>query len=366
MLFRSNWLHRIGKKIVEKLERQTTVEDRWRGHTVKVVDGSGLSMPDTLENQNVYPQPSGQKPGCGFPVMHIVALFSLATGAILRVERDRMKTAERPMFRRMWDALQSGDVVLADTGFTSFADFFLLKQRGVDCVMRNHQRRSTGAHTIKKLGRRDKLVLWEKTGSCPQWLTPDAWEAMPNEMIVRQIDVQVDIPGFRTQQIDIVTTLLDAKKYPAIEFADLYRRRWLAEIFLRDIKISMNMDVLKCKTPVMVEKELEMYIIAYNLIRALIFKAAKKHGVDATRISFKSTCDALRQWLPVLIANGHHDAQMIDILIHYIAQFIIPFRPNRTEPRAIKRRQKNYQRMTKPRRQFKESMHRNHYSKCLC
>lgn len=358
------WLEKIQAGAARRLEETVAPEDLWHGRPVKVVDGSGLSMPDTEENQERFPQSRRQKKGCGFPTMRIVALFSLATGALLRLAHGSLRVAERTLFHQLWEWLEPGDVVLADRGFTSFADFFLLLQRGVDSVMRNHHRRTKEVRLVRRLGRRDKLVAWKRTGKCPKWMEKAVWDNMPKEMIVRQIDLSVDIPGFRTEKILIVTTLLDPKAYRAKEFADLYRKRWLVELFLRDIKISMGMDVLKCKTPEMVLKEVQMYIIAYNLVRSLMFQAAKKHGTSLFRISFKQTADMLRQWAPVLRA-AQNDARktnaIASTLLYYISRSTVPDRPNRTEPRALKRRKKNYQLLNKPRGDFKEIQHRNKY-----
>lgn len=359
-----SWLERTAQQVAEKLEQTAPDEQLWHCRRVRIVDGSGLSMPDTPENQECFPQSKRQKKGCGFPTMRIVALFSLATGAMVRLAHGPLQVAERTLFHELWDWLKSGDVLLADRGFTSFGDFFLLKCKGVDSVMRNHQRRSTGQRQIKRLGRRDSLVQWSRTGKCPKWIPKSVWDAMPNVMTVRQIDLRVDIDGFRTEKILIVTTLLDPKAYPASDFTDLYRKRWLAEIFLRDIKISLGMDVLKCKSPEMIRKEVQMYNIAYNLIRAIMCEAASRHGVSVLGLSFKRTADMLGQWMPSISAASE-DLEKLETLIstmlEYIAQLSVPHRPNRIEPRALKRRKKNYQLMTKPRAEFKEIPHRNHY-----
>jgi len=295
--------------------------------------------------------------------MRIVALFSLATGVLLQYATGSRKAAERPLFRLLWGALEAGDVLLADRGFCSLADFHLLLVRGIDCVMRLHQRRAAGVRVIKKLGRGDTLVEWAKSKVRPKWLTREQWAAIPDAFRVRHITFNVDVKGFRTTRITIATTLLDPKEFPARHFADLYRRRWAVELYLRDIKTALGMDILRCQTPEMVEKELIMHVIAYNLIRATMLKAAAAQGRDITRISFKGTCQAMRGWAPVLAAAPDRDTQrLVEAMLKAVARTPLPFRPNRTEPRAIKRRQKNYQLMNKPRRQFKECPHRNKYT----
>ena len=359
------WVERLHPTIVSVLEAQAGDQGLWQGRTVKIVDGSSVSMPDTEANQKRYPQPSGQKKGCGFPVLRLTALFSLATGAIVAFDYDALRVHERTLFRRLWNHFQAGDVALTDRGFISFADIALLLERGVDSVMRKNARLSTSLRTIKRLGRGDHLVAWKKSSVRPKWLKRNEWESLPDEMTVRQITVHVTIPGFRSRTIEIITTLLDPKAFPKRAFADLYRKRWLAELFLRDVKTSMGMDVLKCKTPQMVRKELRMYLIAYNLIRALMFEAAAQSDTPPLRISFKETADTLRQWAPLLAQAARTSDQkldnMTDVLLSYIAQNVVPHRPNRVEPRARKRRPKNYPLLNKPRSEYQEIYHRNRY-----
>ncbi len=358
-------LEELHKEVVEGLRTAEPAEARWCGRTVKVVDGSSVSMPDTPENQARYPQPKNQKPGCGFPVMRIVALFSLSSGLLLDVKKGNLHVHERTLFKQMWGEMDAGDVILADRGFTGYADYYQLGQLGVDCVMRNHQRRTVGRVLVKQLGKGDRLVHWTKMKPCPKGWTKEDWDAVPDTLPIRELDLTVDVPGFRTKNLVIATTLLDPKQYPKQSLADLYLQRWMAEIYLRDIKTSMGMDILRCKTPDMVEKELCMHLIAYNLIRGLILKAAKNHHLAPQRLSFKGTVATARKWAPLLAtviddAKRHH---MTQALLDAIARDPVPHRPNRSEPRAIKRRPKNYQRLTKPRHQFKESPHRNKYVK---
>lgn len=357
-------VERVRDEVVRKIQLSPLCQSRWCGRHVKVVDGSGISMPDTPENQKKYPQSKRCKIGCGFPEMRIVALFSLATGVLLRCEKASRHVAERTLFRQLWDAFEPGDIALADRGFCGFAEFFLLLQQSVDSVMRLHQRRSVGVRIIRQLGKGDALVQWVKMKQCPKGLTKKQWAAVPDVLDVRHIAFTVDIPGFRSQNITIATTLTDHRKFPPSAFAQLYRHRWKIEIFFRDIKISMGMDILRCQTPEMVEKELTMHIIAYNLIRATMLEAAQAAQRDLGRISFKGTCQALRQWAPVLASAP--DQQFLELqaaMFAAIARAPIPARPNRSEPRARKRRPKNYQLLNKPRHEFKEIQHRNRYTK---
>ena len=335
----------------------------WKERRVRVADGTGVSMPDTPANQRAWPQSSKGKPGCSFPVMKLVGLFCLATGALIDIAYGSLAVHEATLMRTLWPLLAAGDVLLADRGFCSFADFFLLAKMGVDCVMRKNARRKNSA-VIKTLGPNDRIVEWRKAGVKPKWMDEQTWRELPESMMVREVKVNVDVPGFRTQVVWVVTTLLDHKKYSAADLAGLYRRRWRVEICFRDIKIAMGMDVLRCKTPAMVEKELWMRVIAYNLIRGLMVEAAREHGANPERLSFKGTVAALRQWSPLLAqtATGSEERSLLyAALLHYISRDKVPLRPNRVEPRARKRRPKNYQLLNKPRREFKEIMHRNKY-----
>jgi hypothetical protein len=339
--------------------------DLWCGRRVQLIDGTGLSMPDTPQNQKEWPQPKTQKKGCGFPILHMVVLFSLASGAVLGWAHDTLHVGERLLARQLWKLLQRGDVLLGDRGFCSFAEMWGLLERGVDSVMRLNQRRQAGLRILKRLGKNDFLVEWMKSGACPKGLSAEEWQAMPCTITLRQVTFTVEIKGWRSRQITVATTLLDPHAFSAKALAALYLRRWQVELFLRDIKITMGMDVLRCKTPAMIKKELTMFLIGYNLLRALMNQAIGMRGQKMEQISFKGALGTLRQW-----ASRLHDAMMLseehwDIAIWRLLQCmsagILPHRPGRCEPRAKKRRPKNYPLLTKPRRQYVEIPHRNHY-----
>lgn len=354
------------RSAVQNVERPLDPQDLWCGRRVKVIDGSSVSMPDTPANQQAYPQPKGQKKGCGFPVMRLVGVFSLATGVLLDVAKGALNIHERTLFRSLWDLFEAYDVALADRGFTGYADFYYLKERGVDPVMRNHQRRNKGVTELQRLGEKDCLVAWHKTAvhHRPNWMSKEQWRRMPGRLTVRQITVAVNVPGFRTETLVIVTTLLDPKAFPASAFAQLYRRRWAVELYLRQIKTTMGMDVLRCKTPDMIHKELHMHVIAYNLVRAVMRQAATDYAVHLERLSLKGSIAAIRQWAPALAqADPEATADLFQRMLYYIAADPVPHRPDRTEPRARKRRPKNYPLLNQPRREYREIYHRNHYTK---
>ncbi len=340
--------------------------DRLNGRRVVVVDGTGVSMPDTAENQHVWPQQSSQKPGCGFPQASICACFSLQTGALLSYEVGNKKSHELPMLRKQWGTFKPGDIFLGDKGFCSYYDLSSFKDRGVDSVITLARRLpATEAESVKVLGKDDLLIQWNKpVRSKASSYSQEDWEGLPEMLLLRQIKVTVNQPGFRVDTFYIITTLLDAEEYPASGLADLYFQRWDVELFFRDIKTTMGMDILRCKTPDMVRKEILMHLIAYNCIRCLMVEAAEEKDVRVRRISFKGSVQALRQWEPHLnqakITRQERDS-LIRLLYESIAGNTVADRPGRSEPRAVKRRPKNYQLLTKPRHEMKEIKNRSKY-----
>jgi hypothetical protein len=332
------------------------------GRRVRVVDGTGVSMPDTAANQKIWPQPKGQKPGCGFPFAKLVGLFSLANGVLIDWVEGNKHDHEAKLFRRLWDRLVSGDLLLADRGYCSYAMIGALLQRGIDTVMRIQQARPTDFRKGTRLGPRDRLIHWIKPPKRLRSWTKNQWDALPEQLMLRMVQIQVDVPGFRVQSFVLVTTLTNPTQWPKEKLARLYFRRWSVELFLRDIKITMGMDILRCKTPAMVRKEIIVHVIAYNCIRALMQHAAALYHLPFERISFKGTADTLRQWADALLIHSHKprkQSEMIAILFRLIAEDRVPYRPERAEPRVKKRRPKNYQRLTKPRHQMPHPVHRN-------
>ena len=333
---------------------------------VVVVDGTGVSMPDTAENQQVWPQRNSQKPGCGFPQATICACFSLRTGALLSYEMGNKKSHELPLLRKQSGTFQPGDIFLGDKGFCSFYDVFCFSERGVDSVITLARRIPvTEAESVKVLGEGDLLIHWKKPvrTKASSYSRAD-WERLPESLLLRQIKVTVNQPGFRVNTFYIVTTLLDAEDYPANNIADLYFQRWDVELFFRDIKTTMGMDILRCKTPDMVHKEILMHLIAYNCIRCIMLESANRKDVSARRISFKGSVQALRQWEPHLnqrATSGRERNRLIRLLYDSITTKLIPDRPGRSEPRAVKRRPKPFQLLTAPRHEMIEIKHRSKY-----
>lgn len=345
------------------LEANVLREERWLAdRPVKIVDGTGLSMPDTAENQALWPQPGSQQPGCGFPVMKLVGLFSLSSGALLETTTGNLHVHESVLFRRLWDKLQKGDVVLADRGFCSYSLLAALQQRGVDSVMRLHQMRRADFRAGKALGPEDRLVTWQKPAQRTEAWSAEEFAALPETLTLRMIRLHVEARGFRTRTVVLVTTLLDPETYPADALRELYGERWNVELHFHQIKTLLAMDVLRCKSPDLIQRESAIHRIAYNLIRSLMQRSAHLHHVPLERISFKGSLDTLRHWSAVIAAAGEtprRQDQLIDQMLATIASDLVPERPGRSEPRARKRRPKNYQLLTKPRHQTGNLPRRN-------
>jgi hypothetical protein len=303
--------------------------DRWHGHRVFLLDGSGLSMPDTPALQAAFGQPSGQKPGCGFPVAHLLAMFDHRTGYLVRTTLAPLATHDLAHAAATHHEMQPGDLLLADRAFGSFAHLALLQRRGLHGLFRLHQRRPHGTA-------RDRIVVYAKPKppQKPSWMTDDEFATLPDALTVREVKVTIKVPGCRVRSLVLVTTLLDRDRYPAKDLAKLYEQRWQVEGHLRSLKISLGMDVLKSQTVEGVKKEVLLFAVAYNLVRKTMQTAADQQHVPAERISFT---DALR-WL--LHARP---GEAVPLLL------IVPHRPGRWQPRVRKRRPKQYRLMTKPR-----------------
>jgi hypothetical protein len=338
-----------------RTDDEAPAEWRWKGRRVLDVDGSTITMPDTPKNQAEYPQLSSQRPGCGFPIARILVVFSLATGTVLHAALGKYQgkqTGENSMFRALHDdLLREGDVVLADRYFSGWFDIALLQRRGMDCVTRKHQLRATDFRTGKRLGPNDHLVSWPKPGR-PAWMSHEQYASLTDDLTVREVRVFVR-QKFRTKELIVVTTLLDPEEYSAGEIADLYRRRWDAELNLRSLKIVMQMDHLRCKTPHRVRNEFHMHLLAYNLIRQVTAAAACRAGTEPWKVSFKGTLQTVNNLLPLLNTNVSTD-DWCDAVLDAVATHVVGDRPDRYEPRVKKRRPKNYKLMRKPRKNYRK------------
>ena len=353
---------RLPEKILAELTRHTGKQLMtkapagwsWRGRHVKIVDGSTASMPDTKANQKEYPQMACQKPGIGFPILRFLVIFSLAVGTVLDAAFCPYKgkeTSELALFRRLHENINDRDVVLGDRHFCSFFEVAELQRRGADVVLRQHQRRKTDFRRGVQLGRYDHLVIWKKPAR-PEWMDEETYRQYPDELVMREIRVHIKGQGrkVRTRTITIATTLCDADVYGKADLAELYRMRWQAELNLRSLKTVLQMDVLRCKSPAMVHKEIWAHLLAYNLMRKVMVQAAQEFQIKPWTISFKATLQTLNAFaLPLLTCAKSKLAEVIEGMLLAIARHSVGKRPGRVEPRALKRRPKPYDLLTKPR-----------------
>lgn len=349
-------LHKVGRS----LQDRAPGEYLWHGRRVRVVDGSSCSMPDTPELQAEFGQPDGQKKGCGFPVARIVAMFCWATGAVPDVAIGPYRSSELTLVRQLWSHLKRLDIVLADRFYCTYVVLADLLDRGCDGVFRLHGGRSRTMDFRKgrRLGCNDRLMTWERPTICPRGLSRPQWMSLPDPLTVRVIRFSTGVPGFRSQTIPVATTLLNSVAYPLEEIAALYADRWIVELRLRDIQTTLQMDVLRGQSPDVVRKEILMHLLAYNLIRALMGQAAEKHGQPLHRLSFAGTVEHLNALAPYLwLYAGTHQARVpYELLLEWIARDKLPDRPDRIEPRAVKRRPKKYARLNKPRHQLRQAL----------
>ena len=340
-----------------QVDEEAPPEWRWCGRRVLDVDGSTITMPDTAANQAEYPQIPNQKRGCGFPIARIVLMFSLSVGTVMAAAIGKYRgkqTGENSLFRTLYPLLEEGDVVLADRYFSGWCDIALLQQRGVDTVVRKHQLRATDFRMGQRLGRGDHLVCWNRPAR-PAWMTQEQHASLPTTLTMREVRVHVEQKGFRTRELVVVTTLLDGEQYAATEIAKLYRRRWQAELNLRSLKIVLQMDHLRCKTPHRVRNEFHMHLVAYNLIRRLMAIAAFREGIEPWTVSFKGALQTWHNLLPALWTATSTEV-WCDALLDAIARHRVDDRPDRFEPRVKKRRPKNYKLMREPRENYKRRM----------
>lgn len=350
-------LEKLFSQSAQNLEEKVTTEHLWCGRNVLVVDGSTVSMPDTVENQKAYPQPKSQKAGCGFPIAKIGVIFSLVTGAAVALVIDVMNTHDIKLARQLYQFLKPLDILIGDRAFCAYADIVAIQKLDCDVVFRKHQSRPTSMRKGKIVGDCDKIVTWNKPKVCPKGLSLDEFEALPQTITVREIYYYIVIPGFRTGRVSLITTLLEPTTYSTLEIVRLYGQRWDVELDLRHLKTTLGMDVLRCKTPSMVRKEIYVYLLAYNLLRSLMWSSGTTHGTPPLRLSVQGTRHHLNNFIPQLLAASSTEVEQIyHTLLKVIAHKVVPERPGRSEPRVRKRRPKAYPLMTKSRHEFREQL----------
>jgi hypothetical protein len=326
----------------------------WRGRHVKLVDGSTVAMADTAQNQAHFARPTHARGDLGFPVARLVGVISLAHGAVLDVAMGAYRgkgSGEHGLFKQLTSCFTTGDVMLADSYYCSYFLIATMLGRGVDVLFEQHGSRISDFRRGVHLGARDHQVSWSKP-SRPEGMSAQEYQLYPNTITVREVKVGGKV---------LVTTLMDVRLTPKAALQDLFRQRWNVELDLRNIKTTLGMEVLSCKTPLMVEKELWVYVLAYNLIRLLMAEAASRAGVPPRQLSFKHTLQIWAAWSQrQFLSKAREDTAGLFTLI---AQIHVGARPGRIEPRLLKRRHKQYTYMSvsrdKARSRIRKRAHSN-------
>ena len=347
-------IQRLALEVADGSEQRVPRHWLWRGRHVHLVDGSTVSMPDTTANQAAFPQARTQKPGLGFPIARLVVLLSLATAMVTGMAMGPYKgkeTGEPALLRELFERLRPGDVVLGDRCYCSYFMIALLARLGVDTVTRLHQFRPSNFRRG-----RDHVITWERPPK-PDWMDPETYDQMPERLPLREVHVQVNQPGFRVESLIVVTTLMDVNQYTKDDVAELYHKRWLAELDIRAIKISLGMDVLRCQTPEMVRKEMWTCLLAYNLIRQSMLEAALKAKLSPRQLSFTAAMQKIAaSWATLAVCDAAHLVHLITVTLGHLAGHRVGDRPDRIEPRAIKRRPKPHKLLTEPRKKAREAL----------
>jgi hypothetical protein len=332
----------------------------WTGRRVLVVDGTGLSMPDTPANQRAYPQPDRVAAGVGFPLLRLVAVFDLASGAALdaAVAPHRGKgTGEVSLWRSIDGVLGPGDVLLGDRIYATYWDVWRAQARGADVVMRMHAGRARVWFRGRGHKKSNRRVWWHKPAR-PRWMAPAEYAAVPQWLRLRALRLDVRRRGRRTKQIVLVTTLLREQDYSLADLSGLYRKRWLVELRLRSLKTTLQMDILRGQTPEVVRKEVWAHLLVYNLVRAVMARAARQAQVPAEEVSFKGALQTLNAFLPQLheARTAEERSELWQRVLSAVGRHRVGRRPDRYEPRVKKRRPKNYPRLKVPRAQARAQM----------
>jgi Transposase DDE domain len=358
-------LQQIHDGLCAEAQEGLATKDLWCGHHVLVADGSCVTAPDTPANQKVFPQQKVQKPGCGFPIIRLVALLSLATGMLTAWTTGSWSQHEVALLQSLWDCLRAGDVLLADRGFCNWALLAQCLERNLHAVFRVKGVRRRDFRQGKRISRDERLVQWPKPTQRARTVDAKAWALLPQVLTLRLVRCRLALPGFRTRQVIVVTTLLDSDNYPPEALSQLYFRRWAMELTLRNIKITLQMDQLSCKNPRNLEREIRMHFLAHNLVRRLMLEAARRHRVPLERVSFAGSLATARRYGEALLQARakRQRQQLMNELFAVLAADLVPDRPGRREPRAVKRRPKPYPRLMNHRHRWLEIPHQNRYYK---
>jgi putative transposase len=356
-------LRRLALDVGRNLERDVPAAWLWRGKHVDLVDGTTLTLPDTEDNQKAYPQPASQKPGLGFPIIRLVVLLSLATASVQGMAfgpYQGKETGETALLRHLLAEVPAGHVLLADRYYCNYWLVALAQAAGIDVVFRLHQLRHYDFRRGQRLGHDDHVVRWHKPQR-PEWMDGASYAALPEYLTVREIRYQVTTPGFRVEEMVIATTLTDAALYTAADLADLYHERWHVELDLRAIKTSLKIDQLRCKTPAMVAKELWAHMLGYNLVRKVSAQTALEQSIHPRAVSFTGSKDAVAAaWGPWTLLDTAAKRQRQSLaLLQVLGRKPVGIRPDRCEPRQVKRRPKQYQHLRRPRAEARAKLLHN-------
>ena len=352
----------IARDVGQALHQASEPKWLWKNRNVYMFDGTTISMPDTPSNQEAYPQSNKQKPGVGFPLARVAAIFSLSCGAILDLAvagYSGKGQGEITLFRQLWDLFRPRDIVLTDALMCNYQNLCCLQQRGVDMVTRlNKAIRKADFRHGQRLGTNDRLVRWKKS-----WIRDmdrEQRRALPDFITIRQCRFWVDQPGFRSHEVILVTTILDPRDASVAELAELYGMRWNNETDFSSLKVTLQMDVLRCKTPELVRKEIWTHVLAYNLIRTIMAQSCCRAGVLPREVSFKATVQTLEAFQPFIAGPSCRSRvgrlMLYEQIMDAIAVHQVGNRPGRIEPRLRKRRFKKYDFMMKPRKEAKRNM----------
>jgi len=344
----------LTREIGQELHQQAPTEWLSKGRRTVLVDGSTASMDDTEANQEEYPQSTNQKKGLGFPILRFVVMLSLSVGTVLECAVGSCrgkKTGEQSLFRQMWDALRAGDILVADRLYDCYRDIAMLRIRGIDVVFGKKPSRHCDFRRGRRLGSRDHVVTWKKPGyDASRYDSRSDWETLPESMEMREVCITIRRPGYPTRSVAVVTTILDPEQYSAKELTDLFAQRWHCELDLRSIKRSLSMHHLSSRSPQMVRKELWLHLLAYNLIRVRMAQAASLHDQTPRCLSFTATMKLIHNFAHLLSTRDHDEHHRVEAeLLAVIADCILDHRPDRQEPRAVKKRQQKYSYLTTPR-----------------
>lgn len=334
------------------IENGVPKEWLWKGRHVYLVDGTTVSMPDTQANQEEWPQPNTQKPGLGFPISRLVLLISFATGLVRAMAMgpyEGKETGETALFRQLFGRIRGGDIILADRCFSTYFMFAALRLLGADLVTRLHQLRIVDYSHARRLGPGDHIVAWRRPLK-PKWMDDATYASMPESIEIRLVEVSVRQKGFRTRSLVVATTLTDATEYTAADLAELYHLRWLQELDIRAIKSTLELDVLRCKSPETVRRELWSALLTYNLVRKAMVTASLLSKRSPRQLSFAAALQkVVASWSSAFVLSAKQLMLTIAAHLKAMARNIVGDRPDRVEPRAIKRRPKKQKLLTQPR-----------------